>query len=71
MNYIWLYGSNLVAQLVKNLPAIRKTWVQSVGWEDPLEKGKATPHSILALRITWTIESDTTEQLALTSLTQK
>ena len=71
MNYIWLYGSNLVAQLVKNLPAIRKTWVQSVGWEDPLEKGKATPSSILAWRIPWTIESDTTEQLALTSLTQK
>jgi len=35
----------LVAQLVKNLPAMRETWVQSLGWEDPLEKGKATHSS--------------------------
>jgi len=41
----------LVAQLVKNLPAILETWVQSLGWEDPLEKGKATHSSILAWRI--------------------
>ena len=41
----------LVAQLVKNLPAIRETWVQSLGWEDPLEKGMATHSSILAWRI--------------------
>ena len=40
-----------VAQLVKNLPAVRETWVQSLGWEDPLEKGKATHSSILAWRI--------------------
>jgi len=40
-----------MAQLVKNLPAIRGTWVQSLGWEDPLEKGKATHFSILASRI--------------------
>ena len=38
----------LVAQLVKNLPAMWETWVQSLGWEDPLEKGKATHSSILA-----------------------
>ena len=38
----------LVAQLVKNLPAIRETWVRSLGWEDPLEKGMATHSSILA-----------------------
>ena len=37
-----LYWTFLVAQLVKNLPAMRETWVQSMGWEDPLEKGKAT-----------------------------
>ena len=43
--------ASLVAQLVKNLPAMWETWVQSLGWEDPLEKGKATPSSILA----WTI----------------
>ena len=35
--------ASLVAQLVKNLPAIQETWVQSLGWEDPLEKGKANP----------------------------
>ena len=40
--------ASLVAQLVKNLPAMRETWVQSLGWEDPLEKGKATHSSILA-----------------------
>ena len=40
-----------MAQLVKNLPAVQETWVQSLGWEDPLEKGK-TPHSsVLAWRI--------------------
>ena len=42
---------SLVAQLVKNLPAMQETWVQSLGWEDPLEKGKAIHSSILAWRI--------------------
>ena len=37
-----------MAQLVKNLPAMQETWVRSLGWEDPLEKGKATHSSILA-----------------------
>ena len=41
-------GSILVVQLVKNLPAMQETWVQSLGREDPLEKGKATHFSILA-----------------------
>ena len=41
----------LVAQLVKNLPAMWETWVRSLAWEDPLEKGKATHSSILAWRI--------------------
>ena len=45
----------LVAQLVKNLPAMQKTWVQSLVWDDPLEKGKATHSSILAWRIPWTV----------------
>ena len=44
-----------MAQLVKNLPAIQETWVQSLGWEDALEKGEATHFSILAWRIPWTI----------------
>ena len=47
--------ASLVAQLVKNLPAVWETWVQSLGWEDPLEKGKATYSSILAWRIPWTV----------------
>ena len=42
-----------MAQLVKNLPAMQETWVQSLGWEDPLEKGMATHSSILAWRIPW------------------
>ena len=48
-------GAPLVAQLVKNPPAIRETWVQSLGWEDPLEKGKAIHSSILAWRIPWAV----------------
>ena len=58
-----------MAHLVMNSTAVRKTWVQSLGWEDPLEQGKATRSSILAWRVPWTIqsrgrkESDTTEQL--------
>ena len=49
--------ASLVVQLVKNLPAMRETWVQSLHWEDPLEKGKATPSSILAWRIPGTLQS--------------
>ena len=65
------WGASLVAQLVKNLPAMWETWVQTLGWEDPLEKETATHSSILAWRIPWTYslwdgkESDTTEQLSL------
>ena len=47
--------SFLVAQLAKNLPSMRGTWVQSLDWEDPLEKGKATYSIILAWRIPWTV----------------
>ena len=43
--------ASLVAQLVKNLPAMQETWVPSLGWEDPLEEGMATHSSILAWRI--------------------
>ena len=46
--------------MVKNLPAMEETLVQFLGWEDPLEKGKATHSSILA----WVTESDMTEQLS-------
>ena len=47
--------ASLVAQLVKNLPAVQETWVRPLSWEDPLEKGKATHSSILAWRIPWTV----------------
>ena len=47
--------ASLMAQLVKNPPAVWKTWFRSLGWEDPLEKGKATHPSILAWRIPWTV----------------
>ena len=47
--------SFLVAQLVKKPPAMWKTWVRSLGWEDPLEKGTATHSSILACRIPWPV----------------
>ena len=54
LQYSW---ASLVAQLVKNPPAMWETWVQSLGWEDPLEKGKAAHSSILAWRIPWTVQS--------------
>ena len=60
-----------MAQLVKNLPAMLETRVQSLGWEDPLEKGMATHSSILAWRTPWTYspwggkELDMTERLSL------
>ena len=50
LQYSW---ASFVAQLVNNQPAVRETWVQSLDWEDPLEKGKATHSSILAWRIPW------------------
>ena len=63
--------SYLGAQMIKNLPDVQKTWVWSLGPEDPLEKEKATHSTILAWRIPWTEEpgpwsrqeSDTTERL--------
>ena len=45
-----------MAQMVKNPPGMRETWVQSLGWEDPLEEGMATHSSILAWRLPWTEE---------------
>ena len=63
--------ASLVTQLVKNLPAMWETWVQSLGWEDPLEKGKVTtpifwPGEFFGLYSPWGCkESDTTEPLSL------
>ena len=48
LSHVFITWVSLVAQLVKNLPAMRETWVQSLGWQDPLEEGKATHSSILA-----------------------
>ena len=68
--------ASLMAQMVRNLPAMQETWIQSLTWEDPREKGMATLSSILAWRIPWTEEAgrlqskghkelDMTEQLTL------
>ena len=77
LQYSW---ASLVAQLVKNQPAMRETWVRSLSWEDPLEEGMATHSSILAWRIPmgrgdWRgyspwgrKESDMTEQLSLSEV---
>ena len=54
LQYTW---ASLVAQLVKKSPAMQEAWVRSLGWEDPLEKGKATHSSILAWRVPWTVQS--------------
>ena len=54
LQYSWTF---LVAELVNNLPAMQETWIQSLGLENPMEKGKATHSSILAWRIPWTIPS--------------
>ena len=52
LQYSW---ASLVAQLVKNLPAMWETWIRSLGWEDLPQKGKATHSSILTWRIPWTV----------------
>ena len=54
--FLDIYWASLVAQMVKNPPAMQETWVQSLGWEDPLEKEMATHSSILAWRIPWAEE---------------
>ena len=63
----FVYGFSLivVAQTVKNLPAVQENWVQSLGWEDPLEKGVATYSSILAWRILWTEEPGRLQSMGL------
>ena len=74
LQYSW---ASLVAQMVKNLPAMLETWARSLGWENPLEEGMATHSSILAWRIPWTeepgrlqsTESQSQRQLAAKSWT--
>ena len=60
---------SLVAQTVKNLPAMQETWVPSLSQEDPLEKGKATHSSILAWRIPWVKEPGELQSMGLHSQT--
>ena len=55
MSSLW---ASLVAHTVKNRPAKQETWVQSMGWADPLEKGMAIHSSVLAWRIPWSEEPD-------------
>ena len=62
LHYSW---ASLVAQLVRNLPAMRETWVRSLGGEAPLEKGMDTHSSILAWRISWTKEPGRLQSLGL------
>ena len=66
LQYSW---AALVAQLVKNPPAMQETWVRSLGWEDPLEKGKATCSSILAGRTPRTVHGVAKSQTLSLSLT--
>ena len=68
--YMSIFMPFLVAQTVKNLSAMWETWVQSLGWEDPLEKGMPTNSSILAWRISWVKEPGGLQSLGLQSQTQ-
>ena len=60
LHYSW---ASPVAQLEENPPAMQETWVRSLGWEDPLEKGKATHSSILAWRTAWTVWSTVSQRV--------
>ena len=66
-NYVKIHKTwaSLVAQAVKNLPAMQETQVQSLGWADPLEEGMATHSSILAWRIPWTEEPGELQSMGL------
>ena len=63
-----MYMASLVAQSLKNLPAVQETQVRSLGWEDPLEKEMATHSRILAWRILWTEESGGLQSMGLQEL---
>ena len=66
---VFLLWVSLVAQMVKNLPTVRETWVPSLGWEDPLEKEMATHSNILAWKIPWTEEPDGLQSIGSQSKT--
>ena len=67
---ILINGASLVAQTAKCLPAVRETWVQSLGGEDPLEEGMATHSRVLAWRILWTEEPGRPQSMDLQSQTR-
>ena len=60
--------STLLAQMVKNLPAVQEAWFRSLGWEDPLEEGMATHSSIFAWRIPWTEEPGRVQSMGSSEL---
>ena len=68
VNQVHFNKASLLAQMVKNLPAMQQTCVQSLGWEDPLEEGMATHSSILAWRIPWTEEPGGLQSMGLQSV---
>ena len=63
------FNGQIVAQLVKNPPVVQETWVPSLVWEDPLEKGTASYSSILAWRIPWTEEPSGLQSMGLQNQT--
>ena len=70
MNCSIIFKASLLAQTVKNLPTVQETWIQSLGWEDPLEKKMATHSSILAWRIPCTEEPGGLQSMESQSQTQ-
>ena len=64
-SYMYVYKYGLLAQLVRNPPAMQQTWVYSLDWEDPPEEGMATHSSILAWRIPWTEEPGRLQSIGL------
>ena len=67
LQFSWV---SLVAQMVKNPPAVWEACVRSLGWEDPLEKGRATYSSVLAWRIPWTEEPHGLQSMGVTKVKQ-
>ena len=65
LEYIIIYWTSLVAQMVKHLPTVRETWVRSLGWEDLLEKEIITHSSTLAWKIPWTEEPGRLQSMGL------
>ena len=64
-NTFFITGVSLVVQMVKKLPVMQDTWIRSLGWEDPMEKGMATHSSILAWRIPWIEEPGGLQSMGL------